>query len=31
VKDYDNLIRWDLIVEGFFGNELQRDQINFAA
>lgn len=31
VEDLVNLIKWDLIVERFFGNDLLRDQINFVA
>lgn len=31
VEDLLDLIDWDMIVERFFGNELLRDQINFAS
>ena len=31
VSDLDQLIKWELIVERFFGNDLLRDQINFTA
>jgi hypothetical protein len=31
VEDLLKLIDWELIVERFFGNDLLRDQINFAA
>lgn len=31
VEDLLKVIDWELIVERFFGNELLRDQINFAA
>lgn len=31
VDDLLKVINWELIAERFFGNELQKDQINFAA